>query len=132
MHIKDVTLMDEENQYPTIEKEIKKKSKVVPLRYVYEDEAKQIEEDLEKEAELASELGSMPDPYRFAGYNPNVIDFIRRCDTDKEALEIIEFLEKKNDITSEQGDSLRKQLEKDGLRSFGSKKKKGFYFNPDE
>ena len=123
--------MEEESNYPKLEDEIKKKKKILPLRFVDEDNAQQIEEDLEKEAELESELLKKTDLYRFAGFDPNVIDFMRRCDTNIQALEIISYLENIGDISTDQGKSLRDQLENDGLRSFGSKKEKGFYFNPD-
>jgi hypothetical protein len=69
-----------------------------------------------------------PKPQRkFAGYDPNVIDFIRRCSGEEEALEIIEYLRGRGEITVEEADRLRRQLEEDGLRSFGSKKEPGYY-----
>ena len=88
--------------------------------------AKEMEEgkgkvDFEFEIEL-------PKPQRkFAGYEPNVIDFIRRCSGEEEALEIIEYLRGREEITVEEADRLRRQLEDDGLRSFGPKKDPGYY-----
>jgi hypothetical protein len=112
------------DEYPALKKELKdKKTKTVKLAYVDEDDAKAIEEELakkKKEQEASKE-------YRYAGYDPGAIDFIRRCDTKEEALEIIDFLEKKGDITPDRAKELRKQLQKEGLRSFGEKKDKGFY-----
>ena len=64
----------------------------------------------------------------FRGFMPTVIDFIRRCDTEEEALEIIEYMEKRGEITSEYAYHLKRQLSEMGLRSFGSKKDVGFYF----
>jgi hypothetical protein len=61
-------------------------------------------------------------------YNPTVVDFIRRCDTETEAEAIIDFLEKRCEITSEYAEQLRKQLKKEGVRSFGSKKEENYYF----
>jgi len=63
----------------------------------------------------------------FTGYSPDVIDFIRRCDTKEQAREIIAFLEKRSEISSEYGGRLREQLERKGLRSFGSKKEHDYY-----
>ena len=77
----------------------------------------------------SEELSEMPNQYRFAGYDPNVIDFIRRCDTEEQALEIISFLLRKGEINKNQASALEKQLKKDGLRSFGEKKEQGFYFH---
>ncbi len=70
----------------------------------------------------------MPEKYRFWGYEPTVIDFIRRCDTEEEALEVINYLEKKGEISREYAERLRKQLKEKGLRSFGTKKEPGYYF----
>ena len=64
---------------------------------------------------------------RFAGYDPDVIDFIRRCNGKEEALEIIEYLRGREEITVEEAERLCKQLEEEGLRSFGPKKKPGYY-----
>jgi len=64
---------------------------------------------------------------RWAGYNPDVLDFIRRCDTEEEAEEIIGYLEEREEITAERASELRRQLEVEGLQSFGKKKKSDFY-----
>lgn len=119
------------DDYPALKKEIeKKKTKSIALSYVDEDEAKRIEAGIIRQEEMdEEEMESKADPYRFAGYDPNAIDFIRRCDTKKEAHEIIDFLEKKGELSSDQAQKLRDQLEKKGLRSFGEKKEEGFYFH---
>lgn len=115
--------------YPNLQDEIdKKKTKTLPLQYVCETTAKEIEDDIENEIEMSKEMGKIDDPYRFSGYDPNVIDFIRRCDTNEQAYEIIDFMEKKGEIKGSQAESLRKQIKTKGLRSFGEKKKSGFYF----
>jgi len=64
---------------------------------------------------------------RWAGYNPDVLDFIRRCDTEEEAEEIIGYLVEREEITAERASELRQQLEVGGLPSFGKKKKSDFY-----
>jgi hypothetical protein len=69
---------------------------------------------------------AMPDKFR--NYDPTVVDFIRRCDTEEQAEEIIAYLEKKNEVTKEHAAKLRKQLKRKGVRSFGSKKEEGYYF----
>lgn len=63
-----------------------------------------------------------------ASFEPSAVDFIRRCDTKEEALEIIDFLEARKEIDHEYAEALRKQLKEKGLRSFGPKKKPGYYF----
>ncbi|MEM2912237.1 MAG: DUF2095 family protein [Candidatus Bathyarchaeia archaeon] len=64
---------------------------------------------------------------RFAYYNPDVIDFIRRCDTEAQAEEIIVYLEKRGEIGKEYAAKLRKQLKEKGVRSFGPKKEENYY-----
>ena len=88
--------------------------------------AKEMEEGKGK-ADLSFEVEPPKPQRKFAGYDPNVIDFIRRCSGEEEALEIIEYLRGRGEITVEEADRLRRQLEEDGLRSFGSKKEPGYY-----
>jgi len=64
---------------------------------------------------------------RFDGYVPDVIDFIRRCDNEKQAEEIIDFLKKRNEINSTYARRLKKQLREKGVRSFGPKKQDDYY-----
>lgn len=72
-----------------------------------------------KEAEKAA--------HSVQGYDPTVVDFIRRCESDKQVLEIINFLEDKGEIEPSYAKRLRTQLARRGLRSFGSKKNPGCY-----
>ncbi len=65
---------------------------------------------------------------KFHNYNPTVVDFIRRCDTEKQAEAIIAYLEKQGEITKDYAETLRQQLKKEGVRSFGSKKEDNYYF----
>jgi len=64
---------------------------------------------------------------RFDHYIPDVIDFIRRCDTDEQAKEIIEYMEKRGEIEIGYALKLKKQLKQKGVRSFGSKKERDYY-----
>lgn len=64
---------------------------------------------------------------KFAGHDPDAIDFIRRCSTEDQAYEIIEYLENRGEVTKEIADELCKQLGEKGLTSFGRKKKSGHY-----
>jgi len=75
----------------------------------------------EEEAEMEAE------PRSFAGYEPTVIDFLRRCETDDEALEIINWMEERGEITPEMARELRVTLAKKGVRAFGPKKEWGWY-----
>jgi hypothetical protein len=64
---------------------------------------------------------------RFDRYMPDVIDFVRRCDTCDQADEIITFMEKRGEIKKEYAGKLRKQLREKGVRSFGPKKEENYY-----
>jgi len=61
-------------------------------------------------------------------FNPSAVDFIRRCDTEAQAEEIIDYLQKKGEITKENAEQMRCQLKRDGVRSFGPKKEEYHYF----
>ncbi|MFW9925703.1 MAG: DUF2095 family protein [Candidatus Thorarchaeota archaeon] len=64
-----------------------------------------------------------------AAFEPDVVDYIRRCDTVAQAIEIVDFLLKRNEITQPQAREIKSQLKADGLRSFGSKKEKDHYLH---
>ena len=69
---------------------------------------------------------STPDKLRH--FNPTAVDFIRRCDTEVQAEEIITYLRKKGEITEEYAEELRCQLKQEGVRGFGPKKEENHYF----
>jgi hypothetical protein len=67
-------------------------------------------------------------PDKLRHFYPSAEDFIRRCDTDQQAEEIIAYLEKRGEITEKCAQSLRSKLKKEGLRGFGPKKEENHYF----
>ncbi|AHL22587.1 DUF2095 family protein [Thermococcus nautili] len=99
-----------EKRFPALAKELEEGG--VPIEAFRADE-----EEGEQEAE----------PRSFAGYEPTVIDFLRRCETDEEALEIINWMESRGEITPEIAKELRITLAKKGVRAFGPKKEWGWY-----
>jgi hypothetical protein len=92
----------------------------------YPNLADEIEQGLGK-SELQFDVEKPKPTRKFLGYNPDVIDFVRRCTNDTQALEIIEYMKNREEITFEEAERLSKQLEEEGLRSFGKKKEAGFY-----
>jgi hypothetical protein len=64
---------------------------------------------------------------KYAGYQPGVIDFIRRCRKSQEAEEIITYLERRGEVSGDEANVLRKKLKEGGLRSFAPLKKIGDY-----
>lgn len=68
----------------------------------------------------------------FSHYMPDTIDFIRRCDTQEQAEEIITYLERRGEIEKQYAAKLREQLKEKGLRSFGLKKENDYYLKHGE
>lgn len=60
-------------------------------------------------------------------YVPNIFDYLQRCETDEQALEIINWLEERGEIPQELAERLRLQLVEKGVRSFGPKREWGWY-----
>jgi hypothetical protein len=92
------------------------------------DEDKVTVNSVRTDAQVAEEASSQ----RFINYIPDVIDFIRRCDTEEQAEEIITYLEKRGELKRPYAEKLRKQLREKGVRSFGSKKEKDYYLKHGE
>ena len=78
------------------------------------------------EGEELTQCTETPDKLRH--FNPQAVDFLRRCDTEAQAEEIIAYLEKKGEISREYANDLRCQLKREGVRSFGPKKEENHYF----
>jgi hypothetical protein len=68
----------------------------------------------------------------FSHYMPDAIDFIRRCDTQGQAEEIITYLERRGEIEKQYAAKLREQVKEKGLRSFGPKKENDYYLKHGE
>lgn len=67
-------------------------------------------------------------PDKLRHFSPSAEDFIRRCDTEAQAKEIIDYLEKKGELTKTQARKMRCKLKDEGVRSFGPKKEENHYF----
>jgi hypothetical protein len=68
----------------------------------------------------------LDDPWH--GYLPGPIDYIRRCKTVEEALEVINYLEKHGEIDSSEAEHYRDLLKKHGLEYFGPRKTDDYYY----
>ena len=64
---------------------------------------------------------------RWERYDPDIIDFIRRCETPEQAAKIIDYMSDEGKVSPETAEKLRRQLEEGGVRSFGKLKEKGYY-----
>ncbi len=67
-------------------------------------------------------------PSKLRHFYPSAVDFIRRCDTEAQAEEIISYMQKKGEISKENAEQMRCQLKQKGVRSFGPKKEENHYF----
>ncbi|HUK85790.1 MAG TPA: DUF2095 family protein [Candidatus Acidoferrum sp.] len=109
--------------FPNLYNELETGEVKVPINAVRKD-AEAIENAECEEVDFEPTV--LPDKLRH--FNPTAIDFIRRCDTEAQVEEIIAYLQKKGEITKENADELRRQLKRDGVRSFGPKKEEYYYF----
>ncbi len=114
--------------FPHLYKELETGDVKVPINAVRKNpqEAEEAVECEECEEEELDSCTEMPDKLRH--FNPSAVDFIRRCDTEAQAEEIIAYLQKKGEITQKYAEELRCQLKREGVRSFGPKKEEYYYF----
>lgn len=106
------------------------------VKKMFPNLAKELESDENRVAinsiRTDAPTGEKANSKNFVHYNPDVIDFIRRCDTRQQAEEIVAYMEKRGEIEKEYADRLREQLKKEGVRSFGSKKEDDYYLKHGE
>ncbi|MFX0024842.1 MAG: DUF2095 family protein [Candidatus Hermodarchaeota archaeon] len=111
-----------EKQFPNLMSEISNKKKSIKIDSVdFNIESKSKAKNLTKTEDYKEDL-----------INPGVIDFIRRCTNNSEALEILEYLLKRKEINLEFYKKLKNQIrKKDGLEKLikdcGGLKKPGYY-----
>lgn len=105
-----LTKRELEKLFPNLSREIREKSGSIAIEAVRTEES-----------ELKHDF--------FRSYDPDVVDFLRRCDTEEQGLEIIDFMEKRGEISREYASRLRRQLREKGIRSFGPKKEANYYSN---
>lgn len=114
--------------FPNLYKELETSENKVSIDALRKNplEAEKAVEGEEREEEDFDSCTETPDKLRH--FNPCPVDFIRRCDTEAQAEEIIAYLKKKGEITQKYADELRCQLKREGVRSFGPKKEEYYYF----
>ncbi|MEM0482440.1 MAG: DUF2095 family protein [Nitrososphaerota archaeon] len=81
-------------------------------------------EQSETGLEDASE-GAVEEPLR--GFMPGPEDYLMRCATEEEAIQVIEFLKQRREISDEESERLKKQVYERGVRSFGPLREEGYY-----
>jgi len=113
------------NQFlPHLMDEIENKEKSMKINSIDYD----IEGSEKKEAEENPKEPSCLDNLS----NPRAIDFIRRCSTKKEAIEILDYLLEREELSQDEYNKIKKRIEKkEGLKSLinesGGFKEPGYY-----
>ena len=93
------------------------------FRRIYPNLAREL---LDHKPQAVLTYNGVEDPWR--GYEPGVLDFIARAESLEEAYEVIDYLERRKEITPEEARFVRERLSREGLRAFGPLRKPGFYF----
>jgi hypothetical protein len=115
--------------FPHLYQELENGEVKVPINAVRKNPAEAEETAVGEECECTEEEFTRPEtPDKLRHFNPSAVDFIRRCDTEVQAEEIIAYLQKKGEISKENAEQMRCQLKRDGVRSFGPKKEEYHYF----
>lgn len=60
-------------------------------------------------------------------YLPEIMSYIRRARSNDEAVEAVNYLRKRGELSEKHASSLTKQIKEQGVRSFGSLKTWGYY-----
>ncbi len=106
-----------DEHFPHLIEELFEKKKSIKIDSVDNE----IEQNLKEEHQRFNEL-----------HNPRAVDFIRRCTTKEEAIKILDYLLKRNEITNEGYDRYRNFIsQEDGLEKLinesGGLKRPGYY-----
>jgi len=67
------------------------------------------------------------EPKSLKGYVPNVFDYIRRCECNEEAFQIIDFLVSRGELPEKVAQVIKNMIIEKGLRFYGPKKEVGYY-----
>lgn len=116
--------------FPNLYKEMESGDAKIGIDALRKDpEEAEAEVDAEECTEEEFEAKPAPaEPDKLRHFNPSAEDFIRRCDTEEQAEEIIAYLQKKGEITAKCARELRGKLKREGVRGFGPKKEENHYF----
>jgi len=124
---KEMSKEEFSERFPHLSKEMDRSVSVDINREDDETEALDVDEEPSEDGDIVNDGPNKKKIPVDIAYDPNVNDFLARCDTDQQALEIINYLEKRGEITKEQAESLRRRLKAKGVRSFGEKRTPGYY-----
>ncbi|MFW9828736.1 MAG: DUF2095 family protein [Candidatus Thorarchaeota archaeon] len=109
-------------EFPNLIKEISSKKKLLKIDSVRTEKA-----HISKESNQNS-INSMPKEL----FNPEALDFIRRCTKKEEAIEILDYLLRRNEISHKQFNKYKKLISQEGglerlIEQCGGLKEPGYY-----
>jgi len=109
-------------QFPHLIKEISSKKKTIKINSYRAD----IEQNQEEKSLKSNEL------YPNELYNPEAIDFLRRCTREEDALDILDYLLERNEITKQDYNKYKTIISQEGglkrlINEFGGLKRPGYY-----
>jgi len=111
-----------ESQFPQLMCELSEKKKSLKIEGVdYEIEQAKEEPKVSQDTNFCEEL-----------LDPGAIDFIRRCTEKEDALEILDYLLKRNELNIQDYNALKNRIKEEGglekiIDEFGGLKKLGYY-----
>ena len=111
-----------EGQFPQLMCELSEKKKSLKIEGVdYEIEQAKEEPKVSQDTNFCEEL-----------LDPGAIDFIRRCTEKEDALEILDYLLKRNELNIQDYNALKNRIKEEGglekiIDEFGGLKKLGYY-----
>ena len=111
-----------ESQFPQLMRELSEKKKSLKIEGVdYEIEQAKEEPKVSQDTNFCEEL-----------LDPGVIDFIRRCTEKEDALKILDYLLKRNELNIQDYNALKNRIKEEGglekiIDEFGGLKKLGYY-----
>lgn len=109
-------------QFPNLIKEVSEKTKSIKINSI----DRQIEQIHKEEFQISKNI------YPYELYNPGAIDFIRRCSKIEDAINILDYLMKKNEITKENYKFYKNIISQEGgleqlIKEKGGLKQPGYY-----
>ncbi len=111
-----------ESQFPQLMRELSEKKKSLKIEGVdYEIEQAKEEPKVSQDTNFCEEL-----------LDPGAIDFIRRCTEKEDALKILDYLLKRNELNIQDYNALKNRIKEEGglekiIDEFGGLKKLGYY-----
>ncbi|MFX1511266.1 MAG: DUF2095 family protein [Promethearchaeota archaeon] len=121
-------------RFPVLSKEIETKEMTMPIDEVKDQSSSAPQDERPStiktiEETIPMDILELDEPDYWRGHDPKAEDFIRRATNPEEAIEIIDYLLKREELSPEKAEKLRTILKTEGLRAFGPHKRPGYYFD---